>query len=50
MKKKTNLFYWFYIEYAHRSIVWKNIFPLHVLDKKENIFNDLSETHWKSQT
>ena len=31
--------YWFYIGYAHRSIVWKYVFLLHVLNKNENIIN-----------
>ena len=28
-----------YAWYAHRSIVWKCVFLLHVLNKKENINN-----------
>ena len=31
--------YWFYIGYAHRSIVWKYVF-MHVLSKNENIINN----------
>ena len=31
--------YWFYIGYAHRSILWKYVFLFHVLNKNENIIN-----------
>ena len=31
--------YWFYIGYAYRSIVWKYIFLLPVLNKNENFVN-----------
>ena len=33
---------WFYIEYVYRSFVWKYVFLLHVLTKKENIINAVS--------
>ena len=39
MTKKSNLFYWFYIGYAHRSILSKYVFPLHVLNENENGIN-----------
>ena len=47
--RKSNLFYWFYIGYAHRSIDWKYVFLLHVVDKNENIISDLSGPFWNSQ-
>ena len=33
---------WFYIGYVYRSFVWKYVFLLHVLTKKENIINAVS--------
>ena len=46
---EKSVFYWFYIGYAHRSVVWNYVFPLNVLNKNENIILDLSGTFWKSQ-
>ena len=43
--------YWFYIGYAHRSIVWKYVFA-HVLSKNENLSIMLGTGYfqwWKSQ-
>ena len=40
MTKKSNIFDWFYIGYAHRSVVWKYVFPLNVLNKKRKYY------HW----
>ena len=31
--------YWFDIGYPYRSIVWKYVFPLHIINKNENIIN-----------
>ena len=40
--KRYTMNNWFYIGYVYRSFVWKYVFLLHVLTKKENIINAVS--------